>query len=137
MQKSFALCVLLIVTLFSMTAFAGAAKTAAPSGKAKALASDEFPIGAWNGPPDEFLTLARLREMKDAGFTHMIPTWGHRSPDYNRKALELGSQVGIKVYVIDDRAKSWVSDPAAKASWDAIIAEYWKHPALAGYYLAD
>src|SRR5256885_11424307 len=35
---------------------------------------DEFPISYWCGPMPEFATLERYKEIKDAGFTFVMPS---------------------------------------------------------------
>lgn len=110
----------------------------APRVAPKAWAPTEYPISFWEGVPPEALTRARFQEVKDAGFTYVNPpiNFGD-TPEYNRKALDLCRQVGLKAFIIDKRIPMSLSDPGAKEKIDAVISDYRNYPALAGYHLTD
>jgi hypothetical protein len=98
---------------------------------------DEFPISYWCGPMPEFATLERYREIKDAGFTFVMPMCAGTSVEMNLKILRFCQEVGLKAFVADGRMPVGVPDDAAKKRIDAIVADYAKHPAFLGYHLVD
>ena len=99
---------------------------------------DEFVLSFWCGPPEPFTTLERYREIKFAGFTHVMPPCAATTPALNRKILDLCVRVGLKAFVGDPRMPLRIEqEPDAKARLDAIVADYAGHPALAGYHLTD
>jgi hypothetical protein len=100
--------------------------------------ADTFAIGFWCGPPAKFTTLERYREIKDAGFTVALPPCSGASAETNHKLLDLCQQVGLKAFISDSRIPvGGATDPKVRAGIDAAIAEYSRHPALAGYFIAD
>jgi hypothetical protein len=100
--------------------------------------SDTFAIGFWCGPPVKFTTLERYQEIKDAGFTVVFPPNGGATLEVNRKILDYCQQLGLKAFVYDSRIPvGGATDPKVRAGIDAAVADYAKHPALAGYHIAD
>src|SRR3954452_17624864 len=89
MFKSFAAATLLMSMLVT------AAHAAEPAG--------EFMISFWCGPPDEFVTLERFQQIKDAHFTHVFPPCNGGGVEANKKRLEFAAKVGLKVFVSDAR----------------------------------
>ena len=113
-----------------------------PAAPSQAWSPEEFPIGFWCGPPPEFTTLERYREIAEAGFTLVMPPCsGHErvgTPELGRKMLDLARQTGLRVFLSDRRMPSAVTDvPDAEERLDAIVQAYSDHPALAGYFLTD
>jgi hypothetical protein len=102
-------------------------------------ATGEFTLSFWCGPPDQFVTVARYQQIKDAGFTHVFPPCsGSNSVEVNHKRLEVAAKVGLKVFVADARIPvSLGANEKAKAALDACVADYSKYPALGGYFIAD
>jgi hypothetical protein len=98
---------------------------------------DEFPISYWCGPMPEFATLERYREIKEAGFTFVMPMCAGTSVELNRKILGYCQEVGLKAFVADGRMPIGVPDDATKKRIDAIIADYASHPAFLGYHIVD
>jgi hypothetical protein len=98
---------------------------------------DEFPISYWCGPMPEFATLERYKEIKEAGFTFVMPMCAGTSVELNRKILGFCQEVGLKAFIADDRMPVGVPDDATKKRIDAIIADYASHPAFLGYHIAD
>ena len=96
-----------------------------------------FPIGYWCGPPADFTTIERYREIKDAGFTFAMPPCSATSPELNKKILDLCEAVGLKAFVTDARMPLSLPNDLARARLDAIVEDYSKHPALAGYFYVD
>lgn len=95
--------------------------------------ADEFPISFWCGPPAKFLTLERFKEIKDAGFTFVMPSCGGTTREDNLKILDFCEQVGLKAVIADKR----IGLSKNEKSLDEVIADYAKHPALLGYYITD
>jgi hypothetical protein len=98
---------------------------------------DDFPISYWCGPMPEFATLERYKEIKDAGFTFVMPMCAGTSVELNRKILGFCQQVGLKAFIADGRMPLGVPDDATKKRIDAIVADYTNHPAFLGYHLVD
>ena len=98
-----------------------------------------FPISGWCSPPDAFITVEQYRLMADAGLNVVLPTFvGTASVERNRKILDTAKTVGIKAIIADARMpQSLTGNPNAKATLDAIVKDYRKHPALLGYFLTD
>ena len=100
-----------------------------------------FIISYWVGPPMEEATIERYREIADCGFnvvlTPLMPTGGPSETD-NKKILDLCRSVGLKAIVQDSRVLALKSDePGFAKNLDAVVANYTRHPALAGYLLRD
>ena len=98
---------------------------------------DDFPISYWCGPTPEFTTLDRYKEIKEAGFTFVMPMCAGTSVEMNRKILGFCQEVGLKAFVADGRMPVGVPDDAARKRIDAIVADYASHPAFLGYHLVD
>ena len=98
---------------------------------------DDFPISYWCGPMPEFTTLDRYKEIKDAGFTFVMPMCAGTSVELNKKILGFCQQVGLKAFIADGRMPIGVPDDAARRRIDAIVADYASHPAFLGYHLVD
>lgn len=98
-----------------------------------------FPISYWCGPPDAFTTIDRYREIKAAGFTHVMPPCGGAATvDRNRTILGLCAAVGLKAFISDARMPLRITGEAdAKARLEAIVRDYKGYAALEGYFLAD
>lgn len=98
-----------------------------------------YPISFWCGPPDPFITPERYRQVADAGFTFLMPPCeGASKPERNHRILDTAKAVGLKAFLQDDRMPMAITGvPDAKARLDAIVADYAKHPAFAGYFLTD
>jgi hypothetical protein len=95
-------------------------------------------IGFWCGPPPEFSTPARFRQIEAAGFTFALPPCdGSPSVAENRATLAAAATTDVKVFVRDARIPTSLSAPGATADLDAVIADYAEHPAFGGYALAD
>lgn len=101
--------------------------------------TDVFPISFWCGPPRNFVTVERYQQVKDAGFTFIMPDCvGGNEPELQKKILDTAQQVGLKAFVDDQRMPRGIGgSDEAKQRIDAIIADYSKHPAFAGYYVSD
>jgi hypothetical protein len=103
-------------------------------------ASDVFPISFWCGPPRKFVTVERYQQVKDAGFTFIMPDCvGGNEPELQRKILDTAQEVGLKAFIDDQRMPRAIkgNEQNAKRAIDAIVADYASHPALAGYFVTD
>lgn len=94
-----------------------------------------FIITYWLGPPAAETTLARYREIADCGFNVAL-TFGE-SVALNRKVLDLCRATGLKTWVGDMRINTPPDTPFFAETLDAVIRDYGRHPATAGYYLGD
>lgn len=99
----------------------------------------EFPVSFWCGPPAQFATPDRFKQIAAAGFNYAMPACeGPFTPEVNRKVLDGCKAAGIKAFVADDRMPISITGvPDAARRLDAIVADYSRHPALAGYFVAD
>jgi hypothetical protein len=99
---------------------------------------DVFPISFWCGPPSDFVTLERFKEIADAGFTYAMPPCGPTTPEVNKKILDYCKQVGIKAFLLDPRMPVGFGPKGeGKERIDEIVKDYQNHPAFAGYFLTD
>ncbi len=77
--------------------------------------------------------------MADAGLNVVMPPCeGAASVERNLKILDTAKAAGLKAMIADARMPLSLSgNPTGKASLDAIVKDYKKHPALLGYFLTD
>ncbi|MDR3627187.1 MAG: beta-galactosidase [Ignavibacteriaceae bacterium] len=95
-----------------------------------------FPVMTWYGLTPEQLDTAHFKELADAGFT--INFSDLRTPELNKKALELAQQYGIKLIINDKRIQpDKPVDSAAIAKLDQVVKDYSGSPALLGYFIVD
>ena len=135
--KSFALALVL---------FAGSAPLTAqwpPQGNVLEAAQSQwkpqsFPISFWCGPPAEFVTDQHYQQIKDAGFTLIMPACaGGSTPQGNQKILDTALAAGLRAFLSDPRMPRGVPDEATRQQVASIAAEYKDHPAFAGYFIGD
>lgn len=86
----------------------------------------EIPILAWYSIPDEYATLERYQELKEAGFT--VSFTHSRSFDAAVKALDLCAAVGIK---------SVFTCPELFTDPEETVKKVMNHPGLGYYFLRD
>ena len=100
--------------------------------------TDVFPISFWCGPPPEFVTVQRYRQIKDAGFTHVMPNClVSGTIEENAKVLDTAEAAGLGAFVHDLSMPIGVPDEATRQRVHEIAARYVGHPAMAGYFLVD
>jgi len=98
----------------------------------------EFIISLRCAPPAEETNLERYREIAECGFNVVLPPCGAWSVDLNRQILDLCQKTGLRAIVGDGRVLAkQPDDPDFARNLEAVIADYAKHPALAGYFLVD
>lgn len=99
----------------------------------------QFPISFWCGPPDSFITVERYKEVSQAGFNYLMPPCeGRATVERNYKILDTARETGLKAFISDERMPLSITGVAdAKSRLDAIVRDYAKHTALAGYFLTD
>ena len=127
----------LLVTCFAATAHASGAPATRPTAK---WDPDVFPISFWCGVPVKFISLERFQEVADAGFTHAMPGLEQGAPttEDNLRILDYCRAVGIKAFLYDRRMPhGFGPNGEGKAAIDAMVADYAKHPAFAGYWIGD
>jgi hypothetical protein len=100
---------------------------------------DVFPISFWCGPPAKFVAAERFKEVAEAGFTHAMPPCdGTLTPEQNKKLLDYAHTAGIQAFIADNRMPRGIgADGGGRSAIDAIVADYAKHPAFAGYFIGD
>ena len=98
-----------------------------------------FPVSFWCGPPDPYINIERYRQVSEAGFNYLMPPCeGASTAERNLRILGIAKASGLKAFLQDDRMPSGVTGVGdAKARIDAIVADYSKHSAFAGYFLVD
>lgn len=100
--------------------------------------TEVFPISFWCGPPPEFVNEERYQQIKDAGFTYIMPNCaGGSTPEGNQKILDVAEKVGLKAFLLDPRMPRGVPDEASRQRIAEIVAAYHEHPAFAGYFIGD
>lgn len=129
---------LLCALMLSMTsAHAADAPTKHPTAK---WDPDVFPISFWCGVHAKFNSLERYQEVADAGFTHTMPNLDGGAPtvEDNRRTLDYCKAAGIKAFLWDNRMPhGGEPDEEREKRIEAVIADYAKHPAFAGYFIGD
>jgi len=88
--------------------------------------SEQIPILAWIGVPEEETTIARYEELRASGITHNFSMFS--SAEAMEKALKIAQKTGIKMIV---------SCPELIKEPEKTVRRFMKHPAVAGYYLRD
>jgi hypothetical protein len=105
-------------------------------------------IGSWYCLPERELSAAALAAYAAAGFSHFQTLdrasvgWRPYSVEGNRRALDLCAAAGLRCHVVDARLyrgqRPYPPETApGQAEVDAVVADYGRHPALAGYLLYD
>ncbi|MBU4212897.1 MAG: hypothetical protein L6437_09785 [Kiritimatiellae bacterium] len=97
-------------------------------------ATPEFIISFWVEPPAEETTLRRYREIAECGF-NVVPI--NHDKKRNLKALDLCRAAGLKGWVGDLRSFIQPDVPVFAETLNQLIADFSRHPALAGYYVRD
>jgi hypothetical protein len=124
-----------------------------PSSGLPLVSGTDFPIGLYWPPHPYETTLARYREITDAGFTFLITGNYQLDEASTNQALGMADQVGLKVLVAgdprmgvvaqhmevtDDRTVSASITTADATAWVRSCAEgYAAHPSFAGFSLYD
>ena len=128
-----------LVMVVGLIALARPATGAEPASKTARWDPEVFPISFWCGPPGKFVTAERFKEIAEAGFTLAMPSCdGALTPEENKKLLDHARAAGIKAFISDNRMPRGIgADGAGKGAIDAIVADYAKHPGLAGYFIGD
>jgi hypothetical protein len=129
MRTSF-FCLALLV-LSNLSAFAA---TTAPTSP---WDPKDFPISFWCAPDAENTNLERYQQIKDAGFTFVMPPCSGATVETNHKILDLCHKVGLKAIIQDSRVVNAGKGKGKLDELDAVIKEYASHPALAGYMIDD
>jgi len=85
-----------------------------------------IPVHAWIGPPASETTIARYKELAEAGFTHSFS--GFPDAGEMAKALEIAREAGIKLFL---------HFPGVSGDPEGTAKRFKDHPAVAGYHIAD
>jgi hypothetical protein len=124
-----------------------------PSADLPLTGGPDFPIGLFWPPHPYQTTLARYREITDAGFTFLVTGNYQFDPQSAGYALGMADQVGLKVLVAadprveaiahyltvtDDRTVPASITTADAANWmRSSLGSYADHPSLAGFNVFD
>jgi hypothetical protein len=134
------------ILLITVAVFAPAGCAPEPSRKTgnKALPvggiTSEFIIGAFPGPPDGHINLARFREIANAEIDVIVPFWRTMDGVHNPDMLDLAQAAGLRVLAMDRRIGPITLTVDAEydpAVVESIVADYKAHPALFGYGVRD
>jgi hypothetical protein len=125
-----------VAVVFLLSAVASAQpSTSAPT--TSAWNPKDFPISFWCAPDGENTNLERYQQVKDAGFTFVMPPCSGATVENNHKILDLCKQVGLKAFIQDSRVVLAGKGKGKVEDVDAAVKEYASHPALAGYMVDD
>jgi hypothetical protein len=122
------------VFLFSLTL---SAQTTTSAPIAHAWHPKEYPISFWCAPDAESTNLERYQQIKDAGFTFVMPPCSGATVENNHKILDLCQQVGLKAFIQDSRVVTAGKGKGKLEEVDDAVKAYASHPALAGYMVDD
>lgn len=94
-------------------------------------------LGMWCGIPERALSVERVREAAEAGFTLLNFPCEATSPAYNARLLAMAAEVGLDVIVDDPRLRLAGAGNNPTGNVDAVVRELGGAPALWGYHLVD
>ena len=104
----------------------------------------EFQIGAWHGLGYKQISERTVREVKDAGFTLVLPPgwWDYlpKGSSYvaeNTRLLDICSKIGVKAVLFDIRIENAFWKEGSIDLVKQAAQDYRNHPGLYGYYLTD
>lgn len=86
----------------------------------------QIPILAWYSIPAKETTVARYKEMRDAGITYSFSSFSNA--DDAAKALDVAEKADVKIVL---------SCPELEKDPEKTVKRFMNHPALAGYHLRD
>ncbi|MDD2493992.1 MAG: hypothetical protein PHE29_02250 [Tissierellia bacterium] len=86
----------------------------------------DFTLMAWRGVPDEYLSIDRIIEVKDAGLNLMF--YPYKSIETLKQVLDYSKIAGIKTLI---------SCPELYTYTDSVVRLFKDHPANGGYFLQD
>ena len=101
--------------------------------------ADDFILSYWCGPPESVTNLNKAyAEVAECGFNYTLLPCTGVSDKGNKAILEACKKSKLKYILYDSRiASAEPSSPAFKTNVAAAVAEYGKHTALGGYFIAD
>src|SRR5688500_4435455 len=99
---------------------------------------EDFVTSYWCGPPAEFTTFERYKEIKNANFTVAFPIYPSATVAQYRSMLDYCQQLGMKAVIADGRMQQAIGESAdAKRAIDSMVADFGRHPALLAYHVVD
>lgn len=94
-----------------------------------------FPVNYWYGIRPDFISRERLVEAKEAGFNIIECRYDTKT---NKKVLSWCQELGMRVYLWDDRMRDAISEADGwQDSLAQMINEYKDFPALDRYFIKD
>jgi len=95
--------------------------------KAVVRPGPEIPRLAWGSVPEQYTSVERFKELKEAGLTHHFHYY-YSSADEAARALDAAQQAGIKVIM---------TCPELRANPEDTVKRFMSHPALEAYFVGD
>lgn len=103
-----------------------------------AYGSGDFIISYWCGPPSGGNYDQQYAEVAECNFTHAMYPVNGGNPEQNKAILDACEKHGLKYIPYDGRILAHgPGDPQFASNLDAVIADYGRHPAMAGYFMTD
>lgn len=94
-----------------------------------------FPINFWYGIRPDFICRERLVEAKEAGFNIIECRYDAKT---NKKVLDWCDELGLRVYLWDNRMKDAISEAEGwQSTLSEMVEEYKNYPALDRYFIKD
>jgi hypothetical protein len=128
------------VRVYKKTPPAAASQSRLGRQKHKEAIASEFMIGAFPGPPNGQINLARYREIAEAEIDVIVPFWRTMDGERNPNMLDLAHAAGLRVLAMDKRIGpiTMTADSQYDPSVvEGIASDYKAHPALFGYGVRD
>ncbi len=99
----------------------------------KPVVNPNYPILAWDEPPEGQWDRPHFKELLDAGFTHFkAPSSVHGQ---NQANLDLGLAVGLRGLISDNRLTQALQDSTFTV--EPVARAYQSHPSFCGYVLPE
>ncbi len=95
--------------------------------KQQPYSAPEIPRLAWGSIPEQFTSVERFKELKEAGITHHFHYY-YSNADEAGKALDAAKEAGIKVIL---------TCPELRTDPEGIVTRFMGHPALEAYFIKD
>jgi hypothetical protein len=98
-----------------------------------------FALFGWVSPPNETMSLERMRELAGAGLNVALPAWNDSGRiATNRPRMQFAAQCGVGCIAWDERFGRAYGNPSPDAALlDSILADYASQPGFLAYYFGD
>ncbi len=95
--------------------------------KQQSCCGPEIPRLAWGSIPEQFTSIQRFKELKEAGITHHFH-YHYSDADQAQKALDAAQAAGIKMIL---------TCPQLQTDPEGTVKRFQNHPALEAYFIKD